>query len=158
MTRSQPATLGKAAIFKPQSSEDYVQYFRERTQIKSRRHENVVKEYGEFLLAHGHIPRTDVHPRDMTAERDGRTWLIEVKVVYNGNGVDATCEAFAQLFMYSDTFHAHDPDVLKLAVFSEPVGGWNVEFLQRYGDAPVWRHGDRWVGLSSAVAAGLAEN
>lgn len=61
----------------------------------------------------------------------------KVKVVYNGNAVNATREAFAQRFMHSDIYHANDAGAHKLALFSEDVGDWNVDFLQRYGIASV---------------------
>lgn len=144
-------------VFKPKCSDDYVQFFNEHQKVKTRRHEKVLKEYGEFLRDRGLTPRTNVHPRDMTADGDGQTWLIEVKVVYNGNGANATREAFAQLFMYQAIWHPDDPSVRKLAVFSESVGDWNVGFLQTHGIASVWKDSDGWAGSAQAVAAGLTD-
>ncbi|ORV56784.1 MrcB family domain-containing protein [Mycobacterium fragae] len=145
-------------VFKPKCSDDYVQFFKEHQKVKTRRHEKVLKEYGEFLRDRGLTPRTNVHPRDMTADGDGQTWLIEVKVVYNGNGANATREAFAQLFMYQAIWHPDDPTVHKLAVFSESVGDWNIAFLEKHGITSVWKDVDGWAGSRDAVAAGIAEH
>lgn len=142
--------------FKPKNADDYLQHLPERTLLKSRRHEKVVKLYGEFLAAQGFTPSTNVHPQDMTADREGEHWLIEVKVDYNGNGVAATREAFAPLFMYEAFLYPVGTNVRKLAVVSEPIGDLNVEFLERHGIASAWSHGKDWVGSQTAVSKGLA--
>jgi hypothetical protein len=76
--------------FKPGSSADYIQHYKEQHLVKSRSHEKVVSLYGEFLSERGFVPNTKVHPRDLTAERNQEHWLIEVKVVAKANGVAAT--------------------------------------------------------------------
>ena len=89
--------------FKPKSSADYIQHYKEQHLVKSRSHEKVVKLYGKFLSEKGFVPNTkNVHPRDLTAERNQEHWLIEVKVVAKANGVVATREALAQLLMYRE--------------------------------------------------------
>ena len=68
--------------FKPKSSEDDIQQFKERTLVKERRHEKVVEMCGNLLSDRGLKPNTNVHPRDMTVDVDDEHWLFEVKVVY----------------------------------------------------------------------------
>lgn len=153
---TRPVSLPTAAgEFKPKNSADYVQQIAARTITKSRSHEAVVKRYGEWLQGRGYLVRTDVHPRDLTATNGSQRWLIEVKVVYRGDGVGATRASLAQLLMYRD-YHEDDPDSVRLlAVFSEDVGAMCVEFLERYGIAAVWKSGHEWSGSPSAAAAGL---
>jgi hypothetical protein len=143
--------------FKPKSSADYIQHYKEQQLVKSRSHERVVRLYGEFLGEKGFVPNTkNVHPRDLTAERDGQHWLIEVKVVAKANGVLATREALAQLLMYREFLYPEAVDVHMLAVFSEFVGELNVKLLDKYGIASAWKSGDAWAGSLKAIASGLA--
>ncbi|POX90633.1 hypothetical protein C3477_06755 [Mycobacterium kansasii] len=142
--------------FKPKSSADYIQHFKEQHLVKSRSHEKVVRLYGEFLSDRGFVPNTkNVHPRDLTAERNHEHWLIEVKVVIKANGVAATREALAQLLMYREFLYPEGVDVHMLAVFSESVGELNVKLLEKYGIASAWKSGDAWAGSPKATAAGL---
>jgi hypothetical protein len=145
------------AEFKPKSSADYLQHLKEQHLVKSRSHEKVVELYGKFLIDKGLVPNTHVHPRDLTAQRGTEHWLIEVKVVAKGNGVAATREALAQLLMYRDFIYPEGSDVHMLAVFSEPVGELNVNFLEKYGIASAWKFGDTWAGSPKAIAAKLAQ-
>ena len=142
--------------FKPKNDADYIQYFKGRTLRKRRDHERVVKQYGLFLMGRGFTPNTKVHPRDLTAARDGEHWLIEVKVVHRGNGVLATRDALSQLLMYKEYLYSSSDHVRMLAVFSEDIGARNVEFLECYGIASVWKQDGMWLGSPSANAAGLA--
>ena len=146
------------AEFKPKSSADYIQHFREQHLVKSRSHEKVVEMYGKFLIDKGLVPNTHVHPRDLTAQRGTEHWLIEVKVVSKGNGVAATREALAQLLMYRDFIYPEGSHVHMLAVFSEPIGELNVNFLEKYGIASAWKSGDVWTGSPKAMAAELAQS
>lgn len=141
--------------FKPKDSSDYFQQIKAHELRKSRSHEKVVELYGQFLIAQGFEPNTNVHPRDLTADRDGKHWLIEVKTVFKGDGVQATREALAQLLWYKEVIYPQPAAVRLLAVFSESVGPLAVKVLEAHGIASVWRVGAGWVGSDSAVAAGL---
>jgi hypothetical protein len=99
-----------------------------------------------------------VHPRDLTAQRGTEHWLIEVKVVTKGNGVAATHEALAQLLMCGDFIYPEGYDVNMLAVFSEPVGELNVNFLEKYGIASARKPGNVWAGSPTTMAAKLAHS
>ena len=142
--------------FKPKNDADYLQYFKGRTLRKRRDHERVVKQYGLFLKGRGFTPNTNVHPRDLTVARDGKHWLVEVKVVYRGNGVLATRDALSQLLMYKEYLYSSHDQVCMLAVFSEEIGSRNVEFLERYRIASVWKQDGVWVGSPNAYTTGLA--
>lgn len=111
---------------------------------------------GEFLIENGFVPNTNVHPRDLTAERGPEHWLIEVKVVAKANGVVATREALAQLLMCRDFLYPEGGDVHILAIVSESVGELNVKRLEKYGIASAWKSGDAWAGSPKVVASGLA--
>ncbi|MCX8495926.1 MAG: DUF3578 domain-containing protein [Akkermansiaceae bacterium] len=143
------------AEFKPKSSEDYVQNLKEQQLVKSRSHEKVVEQYGEFLMSKGLKPNTKVHPRDLTATHDEQEWLIEVKVVRKGNAGQATREAIAQLLMYRDFIYGPDTDVRVLAVFSEAIGELYASFLEKYGIGSVWKTPAGWAASPSAVAADM---
>lgn len=142
--------------FKPKNDADYVQHFERRIIRKSRRHERVLKDYGTFLQGRGFTPNTNVHPRDLTATKAGQHWLIEVKMVYRGDGVQATRDALSQLLMYRDFLYQPTDQVHMLAVFSEDVGALNVEFLEKHQIASTWKEQGSWVGSPAACAAGLA--
>ncbi|SMD07299.1 MrcB family domain-containing protein [Kibdelosporangium aridum] len=144
------------AEFKPKSDADYVQVITGGVRRVSRKHERLVDQYGKFLLASGFEANTKVHPRDLTASRDGSHWLIEAKMVRAGNGVQATREAIGQLLMYRDTLYDTPRDVRMLALFSESVGSMCMDFLERYQIASVWSSKGGWVGSPSAAAGGLA--
>ncbi|GAA1937385.1 MrcB family domain-containing protein [Amycolatopsis minnesotensis] len=149
-------TLESQAEFKPKNSDDYIQTITGRTIRKSRKHETLVKEYGEHLIATGFDANTRVHPRDLVATRDDDEWLIEAKIVRKGNGVNAVREAIGQLLMYRK-FVCPNPDgVRMLALFNEPVGEACVELLEELQIASVWQDNDHWVGSPTAHAAGLA--
>lgn len=144
------------AEFKPKNSDDYVQTIAGRTIRKSRKHETLVKEYGEHLIGAGFVPNTNVHPRDLVATRGGGEWLIEAKIVRKGNGVNATREAIGQLLMYRKVCYSTLGGVRMLALFNEPVGDLCVELLEDLQIASVWQDGGQWIGSPAAHAAGLA--
>lgn len=144
--------------FKPKDDSDYIQHISAKTVHKHRDHERVVKLYGPFLTNRGFTANTKVHPRDLTASRGHDHWLIEIKVVYRGNGVQATRDALSQLLMYRDFLYPADQDVNLLAVFSEDIGDLNVGFLEHHGIASVWKAGATWAGSETARKAGLADS
>jgi hypothetical protein len=147
----------RAAEFKPKNASEYKQQIKEREITKSRLHESLVAEYGAFLQASGFTVATNVHPRDMTAERDGGHWLIEAKTVYAGNGVSAARDAVGQLTAYKFFEYDNAPHVQQMALFNESIGPHCVDYLDSLGIAAVWRDKGKWVGNALALAASLAE-
>ncbi|MFF4413204.1 MrcB family domain-containing protein [Streptosporangium sp. NPDC001559] len=146
----------RPAEFKPKNAADYVANVTARTLTKSRMHETVVREYGEFLITLGLAPNTVVHPRDMTVVHNGNEWLIEVKMVRRGDAVSATREAIGQLLSYRHFLYPDRMEYVKmLAVFNEYIGDACVQLLETLNIASVWREGTTWSGSQTARSEGL---
>jgi hypothetical protein len=149
---------GTSEEFKPTDGSDYYVKIRERDEQRSRKHVPLMAAFADHLTGIGYKPNNQgIHPRDLTATKDGQHWLIEVKVVRRGDGQQASREAVAQLleyrrFCYSDE---DQPHVQMLAVFSENIGPAFVGHLESLGIASVWAQGKCWLGSPSALAAGL---
>ncbi|MGI5322043.1 MrcB family domain-containing protein [Actinomadura nitritigenes] len=158
-TIKQPASppKNKPADFKPKSDADYVTNVAAHTQVKSRKHETVVRDYGNFLREkRGLQPNTQVHPRDMTVLVGATEWLIEVKMVRRGNAVAAVREALGQLLFYRHFLYPNGHHhVSMVAVFNEDIGQACVDFLENQSVASIWRNGSNWTGSPSAIAANL---
>jgi len=140
--------------FKPKSDSDYLQHVSERTIVKTRRHETLIREYGKFAKGLGFVVNTNVHPRDLTMSHSNSEWLVEAKVVYNGNSTSAVREAIGQLQCY-EFFHYSRVVTPKLALFTENIGDAYVELLESLGIASVWKGSLSWEGSKSAVLNGL---
>ncbi|TDC03376.1 DUF3578 domain-containing protein [Nonomuraea longispora] len=155
--RQTTSTSAKTGEFKPKNSSDYVAEIKARTLIKSRTHERIVEEYGKYLISLGLDPKTTVvHPRDMTVQRDGIEWLIEVKMVRRGNAVSATREAIGQLLQYRHFLYPGERESVRmLAVFNEEVGAACVDLLESLHIGSVWREHGRWLGSPLAQRAKL---
>jgi hypothetical protein len=143
--------------FAPKSDSEYVQRIVGRVVKKSRKHETLVRRYGDFLKRGGFDAGTNVHPRDIVARRNGQEWLVEAKVVRRGNVSHAVREAIGQLATYAFLLYKIDEQPLRMALFTEAIGDVYVRLLGHQGIASVWPTEDGWAGSSDAVAAGLAE-
>jgi hypothetical protein len=144
--------------FKPGSGFAYRSHLADRVLVKTRDHEPLLSAFGKRAAEQGWRATTRVHPRDLVLYRGDETWLVEVKVVREGNAVAATREAVAQLLEYSHFLHPEEPPRL-LALFSENVGNALLGHLLKLGIEVVWRQGDgAWTGSTGAVSAGLAES
>lgn len=155
--QSQPSTAGTDALlhFAPKSDEEYVQTVTARRLRKSRSHETLVAQYGQYLLSQDVTVGTNVHPRDMVIVKDGTHWLVEAKFVRRGNVTGAVREAIGQLATYAFCLYPIDVQPRKLALFSEPINDLYEGLLEHLGIAAVWRTAEGWAGTPSAVAAGL---
>jgi 5-methylcytosine-specific restriction enzyme MrcB-like protein len=142
--------------FKPKSDSDYLSFITGRQLTKSRRHETLIAQYGEWAATRGWEPSTKEHPKDLVLRRRGEEWLVEAKVVYNGKAADAVRAALGQLYEYRH-FKACAPSVRLLALFTEDIGDAFTAFLESCGIATVARHGGAWIGSGSATAAGLSD-
>ncbi|MFI1465656.1 MrcB family domain-containing protein [Streptomyces wuyuanensis] len=142
--------------FAPKNDDEYVQKIAGRTLKKSRKHETLVRRYGEFLAQAGFKAGTNVHPRDIVARRGGDEWLIEAKVVRRGNVSHAVREAIGQLATYAFLLYTADKQPGRMALFTEPIGDVYARLLSHYGIASVWPTEDGWAGSPEAVEAGLA--
>ena len=155
---SAPKTTGGSdplRQFAPKSDSDYVSHLTGKALVKSRRHETLVKEYGEHASSLGFSPATNVHPRDLTLVRNADEWLVEAKVVYRGNATNAVRDAIGQLLQYRHFLYASDSPVLLVALFTEPVGDAYVEFLSSVGIRSVWKAQGGWHGSATAKSEGL---
>ncbi|GAB1641430.1 MrcB family domain-containing protein [Krasilnikovia sp. MM14-A1259] len=143
-----------AVVFKPKDDGEYRKMIAAREVTIYRRHETLVNDYEAFLRRQ-RFTTASPHPRDLTAERDGRHWLIEAKAIRAGDAETAAREAFAQLCFYEHFLYDDTATVSKLALFNEPLGAAHLGFFERKGIAVVWRRGDGWLGTDSAQSAGL---
>ncbi len=87
--QEQAERVDPLAHFRPKDDSDYLAQLAGRTIIKSRRHERLVRDYGEWSQSQGFVASTTEHPRDLVLRRDGYEWLVEAKVLYRGNATEA---------------------------------------------------------------------
>jgi hypothetical protein len=142
--------------FKPKDDGDYFTYLTTRMLRKTRRHETLVRRYGEWCSTQGYVPATP-HPRDLVLTRAPEEWLVEAKVLYQGNATEAVRAAVGQLLSYRHFLYTGGSSPHLLAAFSEPVGDAYVEFLSSCGIEAVWWQAGLWVGTPAAVSENLAE-
>jgi hypothetical protein len=142
--------------FAPKDSSDYMARLAGRVLVKSRTHEKLIKDYGLWAGSRGFRPLT-LHPRDLVLEHPEGEWLVEAKMLNDGNASDAVRAAVGQLFDYRHFFYVVPglPLPSLLALFSESIGDAYVEFLESLSIASVWRSAGSWAGSSSAIAAGM---
>jgi hypothetical protein len=143
--------------FKPKSESDYDAYLIGRSLRKTRRHERLVRLYGEWCATRGLEPSTAAHPRDLILRRAGEEWLVEAKVLYQGNATEAVRAALGQLYTYRHFLYPSSPPTGLVALFSEAVGAGYTDFLSGCGIESVWWEAGLWIGTTNAVAAKLAE-
>jgi hypothetical protein len=142
--------------FKPKSSENYTAHLTGRVLTKTRRHERLLAQYGTWAAARGFAPSTLEHPKDLVLRRDGREWLVEAKVLYQGNATNAVRAALGQLYAYRHfLYQTLQPQLV--ALFSEPIGDGYVAFLEACGIASVWKASRGWAGSTTATTWGIAE-
>lgn len=143
--------------FAPKSDGEFVQEITARVINKSRKHEALVRRYGTFLAGAGFTAGTNVHPRDLVARRESDDWLIEAKVVRQGNVSHAVREAIGQLATYAFLLYPLDAQPRRMALFTEAIGDVYVRLLSHQGIASVWPTEEGWAGSPEAVNAGLAQ-
>jgi hypothetical protein len=143
LLQSQPGSIASASVlqqpvhdplrdFKPKSSEGYLAHLEGRVLTKSRRHEQLVDQYGTWVATRGFRPSTKEHPKDLVLRRDSLEWLVEAKVLYQGNATEAVRAALGQLYAYR-FFLCKDIEPRLVALFSEPIGHGYVQFLRPVG-------------------------
>jgi hypothetical protein len=142
--------------FKPRDHSDYIAYLSAKRLTKSRRHEELIGEYGAWLARRGFAVSTEQFPKDLVVTKEGEEWLVEAKVVYMGNGTDAVRAAIGQLFTYGHLFYKGRKRPGLLALFSESVGDIYVDLLEDLGIGVVWKE-DGWRGSASAASAKFSD-
>ncbi|MEX0170098.1 MrcB family domain-containing protein [Streptomyces sp. LMG1-1-1.1] len=138
------------AGFHPKDSSDYVVEIKARQQVKRRTHEKLVEDFGDHIVGRGYVPITLLqHPKDLVLRQQdaegSEEWLVEAKVVRNGNPTVAVREALGQLYEYRHFLYREKPEPFLIGLFSEEIGVY-ASYLEERGIASVWRSGDGWGG------------
>jgi hypothetical protein len=135
--------LSPVIDFKPKDASDYIARTQLRVLIKSRSHEDLVTRFATWAGAVGFVASSP-HPQDLVLRKSGSAWLVEAKVLYDGDASAATRAALAQLLDYRYFLHADDPNLRLVALFSEDVGAAFRSFLARHGIETVWPASGKW--------------
>ena len=85
----------------------------------------------------------------------GQEWLVEAKVVYNGNASQAVRAAIGQLLEYAKFLYEEVREPRMMALFTEPIGPLFVELLESLNIAAVWKDEHRWEASDFATSSGL---
>lgn len=149
--RSAAARDNRSPVFRPKDASDYNAKVPAQTQRRTRKHEALVRRYGEHARTLGLTPRTNVHPRDLVVNGPDAEYLIEAKTVGN-NAEFAVREAIGQLFAYRHFYYreANRSDPVLVALFSEPVGHAFIGLLDEIGIGAVWLEHGTWKAAGSA--------
>jgi hypothetical protein len=107
--------------------------------VRRREHERLVKEFGEWAMARGFTPATNVHPIDLTLQRAGREILVEAKMLDVKHPAGGVRESIGQLFEYRRFLRPDNPEAPLLGLYSSYPGGAFVELLSDLGIAGAWR-------------------
>lgn len=156
-----PADFDPLADFHPKDSGEYKVQISARQQIKQRTHEDLVKDFGLHVVKRGYVPVTlGQHPRDLVLRREeavgGRDpeWIVEAKIVRNGNATIAVREALGQLYEYRHFLYPQRPRPFLIGLFSEEIGVY-APYLEEQGITSVWRDEGGWDGSPQARDWGL---
>ena len=146
-SRPEPDTDAKPSVFRPKDASDYVANVPQRQQRRTRKHEDLVRRFGEHARAQRWKPATNVHPRDLVLKKTSLEVMVEAKTVGN-NAEFAVRDAIGQLLAYRQfVYRSRDAsDPVLLALFSEPVGTAFVELLTSLGIAAAWFDAGSWKG------------
>jgi hypothetical protein len=142
--------------FKPKDSSEYLATVQAHVQIRRRDHEQLIADFGAAVAKLGFIAATNVHPRDLTLTRDDDHWLVEAKMVYNGDATSAVRAVVGQLLQYAHFLYSNGGHPKLLALFSQCVGEAYVGFLESLGIASIWRESNTWRMSESAAKSGFA--
>ena len=89
-----------------------------RVLIKSRAHEELIRDYGLWARSRGFRPLT-LHPRDLVLEHPGGECLVEAKMLHVGNASEAVRAAVGQLFDYRHLFYGARPTATLISTLTE---------------------------------------
>ncbi|MBN3932063.1 DUF3578 domain-containing protein [Streptomyces verrucosisporus] len=145
--------------FKPKDSGSYVVEIKRRVQYRSRSHEELINGFALYIERRGFTPVTvGMHPRDLVLRKLGQEWLVEAKVVKDGNPTKAVREAVGQILEYRYFLHSKKEGGLGLVgLFTEDIGVF-AEYMESQGIASIWRTADgAWEGSVLAHKWGLTE-
>ncbi|MBD0709848.1 hypothetical protein BU197_16075 [Streptomyces sp. CBMA291] len=156
-----PADFDPLADFQPKDSSEYEVQIKARQQVKQRHHEALIDDFGNYIANRGYRPITKrQHPKDLVlaesqdSEGKGSEWLVEAKVVRNGNATTAVREALGQLYEYRHFLYRKEREPFLLGLFSEEIGVY-APYLEEQGIASIWRSGEGWAGSPQARGWGM---
>ncbi len=137
-----PALVEQVGLggFNPKSDSDYEVDIKARKIVKSRRHEALVKQFGNHAETFGFAPSTP-HTIDILLTREGREWIVEAKIIYDLNFADGVRGAIGQLVEYR---HFIKPDARQIALFDKPIGDAYVGLLESLGLSVIFPVGSKW--------------
>lgn len=171
--RKRKAGAAPAIGFKPGNSSAYLVAIAAHEQLKSRKHELLIQDFAAHIAERDYEARNQhIHPKDLTlhpadaaagdagaadsAAADLPEWLVEAKVLRNGDAAPAVRAAVGQLKEYS--YFLYGEKGLKaphlIALFSEDIGVY-ASYLEAEGIAAIWQTSDGWDGTVTAVAWGM---
>jgi hypothetical protein len=144
--------------FHPKDDSDYIANIPSKTLRKKRRHETLVREFGEYIKARGFSPNTADHPKDivLTSGPIPGEWLVEAKVIKSGNPTKAVREAVGQLLEYRHFLCDGSSLPYMLALFTESIGVYS-SYLESLNIGAVWKTPDGWSGSPSAISWRIAD-
>ncbi|MFJ4774854.1 MrcB family domain-containing protein [Streptomyces sp. NPDC088762] len=153
------------AGFKPRNSSGYVANIAAQQQVKSQKHETLIRDFGAYIVTRDFTPTNlRIHPKDLILRQSDGTgegapeWLVEVKVIRRGDAATAVREAVGQLREYSYFLYREQrlaaPHLMGL--FSEEIGVY-AAYLEDQGIAAMWQNGGGWGGTSTAAAWGMID-
>ncbi|MFJ7269763.1 MrcB family domain-containing protein [Streptomyces sp. NPDC099050] len=154
-----------AVGFKPGNSAAYVANIAAHQQVKGRKHELLIEEFVTYIKGRDYEARNlQIHPKDLTLHLGeagavtAQEWLVEAKVMRNGNAASAVREAVGQLREYSYFLYREEgleaPHLV--ALFSEDIGAY-ASYLEDQSIAAIWQTSDGWEGTTTAAAWGMVD-
>ncbi|WP_435969877.1 MrcB family domain-containing protein [Streptomyces sp. Qhu_M48] len=156
-----PADFDPLADFHPKDGSEYKVQITARQQIKQRLHEDLIKDFGHHVVDRGYVPSTlRQHPKDLVLRQSRDSggqdpeWLVEAKIVRNGNATVAVREALGQLYEYRHFLYQQRPEPFLVGLFSEEIGIY-APYLEEQGIASIWRADDGWDGSPMARDWGM---
>lgn len=126
--------------FNPKDDSDYVAKMPAYTLTKSRRHETLVRDFGDWVIDNGYDASTP-HPIDLFLQLENKSWVVEAKIVYNLNYAQAVRGAIGQLLEYQ---HFLRPNAKLMALFDVEVGGAYLDLLKTLNIVTIWPASDGW--------------
>ena len=138
-----PENIGRTGVLKFKREGDYFAVIGGGIQRRSRDHERLVRQAGEYLSAHG-ATLTTQHPIDLLMTRPTKV-IFEAKTLRGRSAIFAIREAVGQLFEYR---HFIGPKAgLLFILLDENPGRVLVEYVENVLELGIcWIFGDRFYG------------
>jgi hypothetical protein len=130
--------------FNPKSDSDYVVQIEARTVTRSRRHETLVRRFGEWAATRDFMVATP-HPLDLWLVHGDQGWVVEAKIA-RPPMAESVRMAIGQLVEYRRFLR---PAAGMIALFDRPVGDAYVGLLDSLGIGCVWWDKGNFVVKSS---------